>query len=329
MEKYLSRCLESILCQDIDQSLYEIIVINDESTDNSLKIAKEYASKNKNIIVHNKKNAGLGAARNTGIKLAKGEYIFFLDTDDYIINNCLSKLLSVAQSNNFDILAFISSMTTADDLNTPLTKSHIDEKIAIDSGINYIANNNYRNEVWWYIVNKAFLIDTSILFDEGQWLEDALFTAKIFLEAKNVGHINFDIHRYRIRQDSAVRNKNAKHYKKMLLDQEKVISDFSNFINNLPVSASYNEKYMRRIKNRQQSFVFFYIIRFFNTNLTFSILKEKLSHFKEISAYPLNQFYGEEYNGKKYKILTKIFNSQKLLFLSFVAFCLFKKTIRY
>ena len=80
VEKYLPKCLDSILNQSFKD--FEIICINDGSSDNSLKILEEY--KDKRIIIINKENAGSGVARNAGLEIAKGEYIFFVDGDDWL-----------------------------------------------------------------------------------------------------------------------------------------------------------------------------------------------------------------------------------------------------
>ena len=144
MEKYLERCLDSVINQDIKKTDYEIIIINDESTDNSLQIAQKYALKHRNIIIHSKKNGGLGAARNTGLEIAKGEYIYFLDTDDYITENSLSSIIKIVKDHELEILTFISSMTTHDDLNESSLPINSGE-IELMTGLEYIGNKSYRN----------------------------------------------------------------------------------------------------------------------------------------------------------------------------------------
>ena len=165
-------------------------------------------------------------------------------------------------------------------------------------------------------------------FDEGQWLEDAMFTANIFLKSKKMGHIPLDIHRYRIRPDSAVRNKSKTHYNKMLIDQEKVINDFGQLISKSPNETSVEKKCLQRLRTRQQSFMFFYIVRFIQTDLDYNFLKQKLKKFKNINAYPLNQFIGEEYYGPKYSILTFIFNYSYLIYTASFFYRLFNKSIK-
>lgn len=93
-EKYIANCLDSLLCQDIDISEYEIICINDGSTDNSLAILQEYAEKHGNIILIDKPNGGVAAGRNLGMEKAQGEYIWFVDADDWVARNCLGVIKS-------------------------------------------------------------------------------------------------------------------------------------------------------------------------------------------------------------------------------------------
>ena len=106
VEQYLKTCLDSVLHQNIAISEYEVIVVNDSSPDGSLAIAEEYARKNSNIKIVTRPNGGLSAARNTGLEHALGEYVWFVDSDDWIEENCLSRLLSIATLESLDILCF-------------------------------------------------------------------------------------------------------------------------------------------------------------------------------------------------------------------------------
>ena len=103
---YLAKCLDSLLAQDLPQNEYEIIVVNDGSTDNSGEIAQQYADKYANITLINQGNQGLSGARNTGIKCAKGDYIQFVDSDDYLEENVLGGLLKQVEKDNLDVLRF-------------------------------------------------------------------------------------------------------------------------------------------------------------------------------------------------------------------------------
>ena len=107
VERYIGKCLESIYQQDIPEDQYEVICINDCSPDQSEQVVLEYAKKHANIkLIQHDKNKKLGAARNTGLKAAQGTYVWFIDTDDYIKENCLSQILDLCEKNDLEILHF-------------------------------------------------------------------------------------------------------------------------------------------------------------------------------------------------------------------------------
>lgn len=105
VEAYLEECLDSLVAQDISYDEYEIICIDDGSTDKSGKILDTYAEKYKNIVVIHKENGGVSSARNYGIDIAKGEYIWFVDSDDFIRENCLHDLQELFK-NGYDLINF-------------------------------------------------------------------------------------------------------------------------------------------------------------------------------------------------------------------------------
>ncbi len=103
-EKYIDRCMDSIFNQTFAD--YEIILVNDGSKDNSLSICKEYEKKDNRIKVIDKENGGAGSARNAGIDIAKGEYLYFIDSDDEISSNLLERTFFVAKEDDFDLIVF-------------------------------------------------------------------------------------------------------------------------------------------------------------------------------------------------------------------------------
>ena len=104
VEKYLEECIDSVLAQTYQN--IEIILVDDGSTDSSGLICDRYAEKNTNISVIHQKNSGLSAARNSGLNKANGDYIYFLDSDDYISADAIEKLFSIAENDKSDIVFF-------------------------------------------------------------------------------------------------------------------------------------------------------------------------------------------------------------------------------
>lgn len=108
-ENYISQCIDSLYNQNLNTNEFEVIIINDGSTDNSENIILKYTKINKNIIYQKQKNQGLSVTRNVGMSIAKGEYIQFVDSDDYLEPETMDKILSAAIENNLDILTFKTS----------------------------------------------------------------------------------------------------------------------------------------------------------------------------------------------------------------------------
>lgn len=186
-EKYISRCLSSLLDQVIQYEHYEIIIINDGSVDNSLEVAENFSQKYSFIRVYSTKNLGSSSARNLGIKLAKGNFIHFMDSDDYITSNSLNTLLNIAKNNNLDILGFKFLRTKSTKLHEPNILSFKEKNIQILNGEEYIARlNYYRDSSCWYLIKRAYLINSKILFYNNRYLQDTIFTASVFIKAKRV-----------------------------------------------------------------------------------------------------------------------------------------------
>ena len=109
VENYVERCLHSCVRQDLSSDEYEILVVNDGSKDRSLEIVENFSLKYKNVKIISQKNSGLSIARNVGVQNAYGDYIMFLDSDDWIADNCLKKIVEICKQNDLDMLSFCAA----------------------------------------------------------------------------------------------------------------------------------------------------------------------------------------------------------------------------
>ncbi len=220
-EMYLEECVNSVLEQiefDLTGQKVEIIFVNDGSKDNSLKILQNYKETQNNIVIIDKENAGLAAARNSGIEVASGEFILFLDSDDYLFKHiksdneidykgsCIKVLLETARNKCLDILCY--NYTRKKD-NTPERRA---KNGAIFDTDFLVQNNIYTSSACTKLIKKSILIDNSIYFKNGTLSEDILFCAKL-LEVDNVkiGFLNEVIYFYRQREGSITNSINLKH----------------------------------------------------------------------------------------------------------------------
>ena len=319
-EKFIDRCLESLLAQEVSPSEYEIIIVDDGSTDSSCSIAHNYAEKHVNIHLFRQQNGGPGAARNRGLEVAKGDYIYFLDADDYIATNVLNCLLELSELNKLEILGFNTKYVNDGSLPDSLTQNLQDFSIQVMDGITYIAERNFRNEAWWYIIKKSFLMDTGIKFIEGRFMEDSIFTASLFLRTNRISKINFDVHRFVQVENSATTNRKPTHLLKFIDDLVYAIEKFDVLIKSLNSSHVNYHKVVKVYKSKQQSFVFTLFLKAFRCPLLkFNDLKKILFKLKKLDVYPINSKIGGIGNRKTWPIykmtVIPIINNKTLLFL--------------
>lgn len=313
MEHYLPECLDSLFQQNLELSDFEVIIVNDESKDDTLQIAKAYAEKHHNIKVIDKKNAGVGAARNSGYDHASGKYIYFLDPDDYLAENTLPTLIGLMERHSLDILTFNSKSVVQKRYPVSEDTEESFDSLDVKDGISYIATRKHQNEIWWFLINRKFMRSTGIRFIEGKWMEDAILTSELFCEAKRMAHIDFDVHRYRILPTSAMRNKSPEHYNKVIFDNANAAHVYDGLIDSVPKEHPNAEACIKRLKTRQQSFVFFLMVRLMKSDIPLKRIPEMLKGFEKIDAYPLKKFIGEDYHGATYSLLVYIFNRKPLI----------------
>jgi len=223
-EKYISECLDSLLDQDVSKNEYEIIIINDGSKDKSLQIVENYAKNNPNIVVYSQENKGVAATRNKGIKMAKGSFIFFVDSDDYIATDVLEVIFNNLD-NSIELLTFKSIQTIQTNLKISQDLDTIKSPSIIIDGIDFIAKYGFKDAIGWFVVNKDFLIKSNLFYLEGKMLEDISFNIKLLTTVKKILHLPLDVYRYVARENSIMTKKNATHFKNIISDYERIISE--------------------------------------------------------------------------------------------------------
>lgn len=206
ISNYLTKCLESLLRQTGISR--EIILINDGSTDNSIDVCRSFERKHKCISVIDKKNEGVSIARNIGIKKAQGEYICFVDGDDFYIENCVSVLLNEAKNNNLDIVRGKYKRFDGQLLDESYPKNTVCDNEVLSGG-EYLKRimKNRESEVvpWLGLFRRSFLLENDIIFPAGiTYTEDQLFFLKALLSSEcKIIDVDIAFYGYRIRKGSA------------------------------------------------------------------------------------------------------------------------------
>lgn len=205
VEKYLSQAIESILNQRNCE--LQIILVNDGSTDSSLEIIQQYADRYSNIEIINQSNQGLSAARNAGLNEAKGEYVMFLDSDDWLAKDCIENIAINIKENCPDLLVYAGQRVY--ERNNDLVKGELFGPREIGKFITgteaYEAlrtSHTYSTCVVLQVIKRELLCEKKIRFYEGILHEDHLFTFQILMAAKQVICVPVPYYQYRIRENS-------------------------------------------------------------------------------------------------------------------------------
>lgn len=211
VEQYIAQCLDSVYDQDIPEEEYEVVCVNDASPDCSKEIVLEYQKKHSNLIlVEHEVNKKLGAARNTGRKIARGKYIWNVDSDDMIAPNVLGVLLEQCEKNDLDILCFAYNEYLPD--GRIVVRENAKKSIGVTTGLNLIHQYgcSYLGEfcpVWRSLYRKAFLDDNDIYSPEINMGEDVPYSFKSLFLAKKVLLFDDVCYVYRLNNNSLTGSK--------------------------------------------------------------------------------------------------------------------------
>ena len=196
VEQYISKCLDSLVNQTLEDM--EIIVVNDGSPDNSEKIIKDYAKKYKNIKYLKKENGGLSSARNFGLKHATGEYIGFVDSDDYVDKRMYQMMYEKAIESSADLVVCDLNYVYEDKEEKAYSNIKTDT-----TDIKSIMNNIY--PAAWNKLYKKELFDNEVYFKEGVWYEDVEFIYRLLPYVNKIGVVHEHFYKYIQRENSIIR----------------------------------------------------------------------------------------------------------------------------
>lgn len=223
VEEYIARCLDSIKAQSFTD--FEVIMIDDGTPDCSAEIAEQYTDDPRFKLFH-QKNAGLGAVRNRGLTLARGEYIAFVDSDDAVKPDHLEKLYTAASENNADIVC--CSYCCCDEKGEHLRRSKIKKRRGVYSAEkltgNILRDISIRRYVWSKLWRRSLFLDNAVTFPE-KLFEDAMAVPILFYYAKKIAVITDATYIYTIRKNS-ISGITSKNCVGDYIDANKVVDSF-------------------------------------------------------------------------------------------------------
>ena len=232
VEKYLRECVDSVIGQTYKN--LEIILVNDGSTDSSGKICDEYVDKDERVTVIHKKNEGPSKTRNAGLKNASGEYIYFLDSDDYIVDNAIENLVMTAESNQAD-LVFFDAVSFSDDgseVNQGYTvKGTYEPSNGYEMLTKLHKNKDYHCVIYLLLISHKLITENKISFLESAYCsEDMLFTYQLYCSASKAVQCKKTLYHRRYRSNSIVTEKKSARHFRSCLDVFEKVRDYSDSI---------------------------------------------------------------------------------------------------
>ncbi|MBC3759029.1 glycosyltransferase [Hyunsoonleella sp. SJ7] len=316
-EKYIGNCLESLIQQDVDPKDYEIIVIDDGSTDNSASVVQSYIKKTENIKLHRQSNAGITVTSNRLLELATGKYIYKIDSDDYVAHHTFGTLLRIMEERNLEVLGFDSCETEQLDLYQFGDEIDV-ENIEVQTGVEYWAQaKNPRSGANWYIVNREFLVKNNRTFElEDNPMCDTPFTFQLFALVERFTNLPNVIHRYVQVPSSGSNNRNVNHLKRRIFKRKALVYKLRD------ISDELEEKRRPRFSGMIESLkfwsdvnVYFLFQKFLYVNISIPKINLILKELEDVDAYPMENFTGDKCFSKRHELTTKFFNNKSLFFL--------------
>ena len=225
VEKYIRPCFESIFKQGLDDTDFEVIIVNDGTQDQSMEVIVDIINAHQNIRIIEQENQGLSIARNNGLEIAVGKYILFIDSDDILINNSIPYLLNIALSREADLVVADFLKMNDSEIMTFQQKSFQQEDGVIqektgDDMLLLPLSSGY-SCVWHTLFKRDFLSENNIRFIPHIYFEDTPFTMQCYAKAEKCLIVNWLLNIYRIGNNSIV---NSPYNKKKALSHCVIIA---------------------------------------------------------------------------------------------------------
>lgn len=260
VEQYLRKCVDSLLNQDIPSSEYEIILVDDGGHDKCPQICDDYAEAHTNVRVVHRENGGLSEARNSGIKVAHGEYLMFVDSDDYWEENVLSGLMDQVDREQLDVLRYdyqnvrLKNEREYEVFEPNKYPRKADSCAEVVDGMRYLNERmGYSCYVTQFIIKRNLIVDGvqckvyggNCLFTEGIHFEDVDWMPRMMLKAKRVNSTQTVVYNYLHREGSITKTQgNKDKIRKNIEDEVSIIEKYRNHIDMHP-----NCKWLRNMQS--------------------------------------------------------------------------------
>lgn len=246
-EKYIDKCLKSIFSNTYKN--FEVIIVNDGSTDKTENIINKYIKKYDNIIYIKQKNMGLSLARNNGVKKATGDYLLFIDSDDYVEKNLLENINK--NIDDLDVLRYQLNIVFNDKI-IPYEEKEFNATDGIDA-FEKIVKYKFIEMASLYVINRKYYLDNNFMFEKDVYHEDYGLLPLVIATAKKVKSINYLGYNYVQRDGSIMSSNDTEKMKKKMDDMLFLFTKAIKYLDNIPYSQNVKSFYANSIIDKYNS----------------------------------------------------------------------------
>ena len=246
-EKYIDKCLKSIFSNTYKN--FEVIIVNDGSTDKTEDIINKYIKKYDNIIYIKQKNMGLSLARNNGVKKATGDYLLFIDSDDYVEKNLLENINK--NIDDLDVLRYQLNIVFNDKI-IPYEEKEFNATDGIDA-FEKIVKYKFIEMASLYVINRKYYLDNNFMFEKDVYHEDYGLLPLVIATAKKVKSINYLGYNYVQRDGSIMSSNDTEKMKKKMDDMLFLFTKAIKYLDNIPNSQNVKSFYANSIIDKYNS----------------------------------------------------------------------------
>ncbi len=293
VEAFLNKCVDSLLAQDLPEDDFEIILVDAGSTDSSGALCDTLAAEHGNIRVIHQQNRGLSGARNAGIPGASGDYVMFVDSDDFLCPNVLGTLVGLMESKALDILRFNYQNVNMDGAvfePNKYVKPFVDYSDEVCDGEMFLNERlGYACYAWQFLVKASILRKEGNGFKEGIYFEDVEWTPRILLQARRAASTDTLVYNYLFRTGSIARNKDAEKKRKAIRDKMTILEGFAAL---RPLVK--DDRWFRGMSSQIALSIFDIVGRFF-----YPERKEYIRALKRQVAFPLSTYHATKSSRRK------------------------------
>lgn len=301
-EAYIVRCLRSIIAQDLPEGGYEVIVMDDGSTDGGRELVEALAAEHPQVRLLSQTNAGVSAARNKALDAARGRFVQFVDSDDYLAEGMMQSLLQRAIDESLDVLVFNYNCVDADGNDRPHDRDDNYPSTAAMTGVDYLEHHSMTPYVWRFLVRRDYLNQGNWRFDTSLIVcEDGALIARFLLNAPRVAHDGSAPYNYASRGDSAMHNPDPEHLKQRIFSQVDAAVSIDEVIKQY--EARTGLKAPASVAGVRNVYLYFSLTK----AMTCGLVEEVVARMRRSGLYPFPCVGPEaNYYGMKWKVIHRV-----------------------